>query len=172
MDLEGDDDDLSYKPKSSRKGFFAAVLGLAAIAGGVAFASQRGMLKLPGGSHDDIASVAAAAAMAAPPPPAAEPVVAPTPPPPVAAPVIPVAATPAPANAAPAEASPLNPSFTNRFNEDTKSKLLANDRARDAKSKARHAASAGGSARPSSSKSKSTVFTTGGNKYDPLNSAI
>ena len=63
----------------------------------------------------------------------------------------------------------MNPQFTSRLNEDTTKKLLSADKARDSKSKARHS---GGGASPSSSHAKSTTFTTGGNKFDPLNSAI
>jgi len=71
---------------------------------------------------------------------------------------------------APAEASPLNPQFTDRFNETTKQKLLDADKSRDEKAKARHAAA--GAYRPSHSSKSSGVFTSGGNKYDPLNSNL
>jgi hypothetical protein len=153
--------------RGSRKGrFFVAVLGLAAIAGGVGFAVQHAHL----GVSDDLSTVAAAAAMAAPPaaaPVVADPVVA-APPTPWQAVAAPAPATPA-TNAAPVEASPLNPQFTTRLNESTTKKLLAADKAREAKSKARHA---GGGTAHSSPKYKSTTFTTGGNKFDPLNSSI
>jgi hypothetical protein len=104
----------------------------------------------------------------APAPPAADPVVQPPPAPAALPPAAPVAAAAMPASAVAAEGSPLNPQFTTRFNEETKQKLVATDKSRDAKSKARH--SGGGHAAPHS-KSQS-VFSTGGNKYDPLNSSI
>jgi hypothetical protein len=163
MDLgDASDFDLPVR-KSSKKGLFVAVIGLAAIAGGVGFVAQKAS---HGSGGDDIASVAAAAAMAAPPP-AADPVL-PTPTPaPAPAPIAPSTLTTTSAQAAPSEGSPLNPSFTTRFNETTKQKLLANDKAHDSKAKARHSGGA-----PSSGHPKSQVFTTGGNKYDPLNSSI
>jgi hypothetical protein len=156
-------DDLDMPLPPSRKGrFFVAVIGLAAVAGAIGFAAQR--INIPGGT--DIASVAAAAAMA-PPPPAADPIVQ-APPTPAALPAAaPIGASAAATPAAAAEGSPLNPQFTTRFNEDTKQKLVAADKTRDAKSKARH----GGAHAAPHSKSQS-VFTTGGNKYDPLNSSI
>ena len=176
MDLgDAADYDMPFRRKS-RTGWVVAVLGLVLVAGGGSFAANRGHVSLAslglGGGSSDLANVAAAAALAAPPP-AADPVVAA--PPPAAAPPAapaPVAAAVPPSNAAPATGgSPLNPQFTTRLNEDTRAKLVAADKTRDQKSKARHAggaphASGGGS------KAKSTTFTTGGNKYDPLNSSI
>jgi hypothetical protein len=63
----------------------------------------------------------------------------------------------------------MNPQFTSRLNEDTTKKLLANDKARDSKAKAHHSGGGGAASTP---RSKSTNFTTGGNKFDPLNSSI
>jgi hypothetical protein len=155
-------DDLDMPVPPSRKGrFFVAVIGLAAIAGGIGFAAQR--INIPGGT--DIASVAAAAAMA-PPPPAADPIVQAPPTPAALPPAARIGAAATPVTAAAPEGSPLNPQFTTRFNEDTKQKLVAADKSHDAKSKARH-----GGAHAAPHKSQS-VFTTGGNKYDPLNSSI
>jgi hypothetical protein len=170
MDL-GDLDDMPYQRKSRAGRFVVAVVGLAAIAGGVGFWAQRAHIGFGGfGGGSDLSNVAAAAAIAAPPP-VAEPVAAPAPPPPAFLPAAasPAAPSPAAANAAASQASPMNPQFTSRLNEDTTKKLLSADKARDTKAKARH--SGGGSA-ASSSKTKSTTFTTGGNKFDPLNSAI
>jgi type II secretory pathway pseudopilin PulG len=165
FDLGNDDlDDVPFQRKS-RKGWVVAVLGLAAAAGVAGFFSTR---QRSGG--DDIATVAAAAAMAAPRSYAASPL--PASPPPQPTPYV----TPPPSTgttaqaSAPAEASPLNPQFTDRFNETTKQKLLDADKARDEKAKARHAAV--GSYRPSHSSKSSGVFTSGGNKYDPLNSNL
>jgi hypothetical protein len=170
VDLGDMDADVTY-PKKSRKGFFVAVLGLAAIAGGIGFAAQKFH---PGGvGGEDISKVAAAAAMAAPPP-VADPEPAPAPAPPPVAPATVSGTTPSTASAASPSTesgSPLNPSFTNRLNEDTKLKLLSADKGREAKAKSRHAGGGGGS-HASSKGSKSTNFTTGGNKFDPLNSSI
>jgi hypothetical protein len=63
----------------------------------------------------------------------------------------------------------MNPTFTSRFNEDTTKKLIGADKARESKSKGRRASGGSGG---SSSHTKSTTFTTGGNKFDPLNSSI
>ena len=65
MDL-GDLDDVEFPRKSRTGRFVAAVVGLAAIAGGVGFAAQRAHFGM--GSSSDLSSVAAAAAVAAPPP--------------------------------------------------------------------------------------------------------
>ncbi len=172
MDLGDLDLDMPYQRKSRAGRFVVAVVGLAAIAGGVGFAAQRSHFSFGGGT--DLSNVAAAAAVAAPPP--ADPVVAA--PQPAAPTQWAPAATPSPAanagspaaNAGSGDtASPMNPQFTSRFNEDMKTKLLSADKARDAKAKSRHS---GGGAAPSSGHTKSTTFTTGGNKFDPLNSAI
>ncbi len=159
MDLSIDDlDDVPFRRSSGKKWAFA-MLGAAAVAGVIGFVSTQHART--GG--DDIATVAAAAAMAAPV------TYAPAPLPVMAAPapqaIAPAAKT---STAAPAEASPMNPQFTDRFNETQKQKLLAADKAREDKAKARQAASTYHAA----PKYKSTGFTTGGNKYDPLNSNL
>jgi hypothetical protein len=164
MDL-GDLDDVEYPRKSRTGRFVAAVIGLAAVAGGVGFAAQRAHFGM--GSSSDLSSVAAAAAVAAPPP-VAEPVAAPPPPAPAPLPAA-ASPSPSPAGAAPAGASPMNPQFTSRLNEDTTKKLLAGDKARESKAKAHHSSGGGAASTP---RSKSTSFTTGGNKFDPLNSSI
>jgi hypothetical protein len=64
----------------------------------------------------------------------------------------------------------MNPQFTSRLNEDTVKKLMSADKARETKAKTRH--SGGGGSSSGSSRSKSTNFTTGGSKFDPLNSSI
>jgi len=171
MDLGELDLDMPFQRKSRAGRFAVAVIALAAVAGGAGFAAQRahiGMGSFGGGS--DLSNVAAAAAIAAPPP-VADPVIPPPAPAPLPAAAVPASApaTVSAANAAPAQASPMNPQFTSRLNEDTTKKLLSADKARESKSKTRH--SGGGGAAPSSH-TKSTTFTTGGNKFDPLNSAI
>jgi hypothetical protein len=176
MDLgDAADYDMPFRRKS-RKGWVVAVLGLLLVAGGGSFAANRGHVSLAslglGGGSSDLANVAAAAALAAPPP-APDPVVAAPPPAAAAPPAVPVTAAAPPSNAAPATGgSPLNPQFTTRLNEDTKAKLVAADKTRDQKSKTRHAGGAPHASGGGGSKAKSTTFTTGGNKYDPLNSSI
>jgi hypothetical protein len=158
IDLGIDDlDDMPFRRRSGKKWAFAA-LSAAAVAGVIGFVSTHSRT---GG--DDITTVAAAAAMAAPA------TYAPTPLPvmPAPAPQAAVAAAKA-STGAPAEASPMNPQFTDRFNETQKQKLLAADKAREDKAKGRQA----GSAYHAAPKYKSTGFTTGGNKYDPLNSNL
>jgi hypothetical protein len=68
-----------------------------------------------------------------------------------------------------ASESSLNP----RFNETLKQKLLDADKQRDQKAKAHQTSRNVASASPHPSpKIKSYGFTTGGNKYDPLNSSL
>jgi hypothetical protein len=158
MDLEDGDLEAPFR-RSSRKGWIVGVIGVAAIAGGVGFVATRARA----GGSSNVTTAVAAPVVAPPPPPAVDP---PAPPPPA-----PVTATNAKApGAGPAEASPMNPHFTDRFNEDQKLKLLAADKEHEQKTKARH--TGGGAGSHSAPKSKSTTFTTGGNKYDPLNSSI
>ncbi len=168
MDLEGDLD-IPVRRKS-RWGFVVAVVGLAGIAGGIGFAAQK--MHFGQSSTDDIASVAAAAAVA-PPPPAVQ---APPPADPTPSPAAPSFVAPSSnASAATATAggttvsdnSPLNPQFTTQLNE--KVKLSSAGKGRDAKSKGRHGGAPAASHGPAKVKSP---FTTGGNKFDPLNSSI
>jgi hypothetical protein len=94
----------------------------------------------------------------------------------------PAAAPPAPAPQAPVVApppapvpgtdSPLNPHFSNvsdRLTDDQKQHLLEADK--KGPGRKGHGASAG-HVTSGAPKSKSTTFTTGGSKYDPLNSSI
>jgi hypothetical protein len=156
VDLEDGEVEAPFR-RSSRKGWIVGVIGVAAVAGGVGFVATR---VRAGGAP----TAAAAPVVASPPPPAVDPPA----PPPTPAPVTATnAKTP---GAGPAEASLMNPHFTDRFNEDQKLKLLAADKNREQKAKTRHAG--GGAASHGAPKTKSTTFTTGGNKYDPLNSSI
>jgi hypothetical protein len=70
---------------------------------------------------------------------------------------------------APADATP-------RFSDDQKQRLLAADKARDDQAKARHEERAkfhpGSVHHGSRSSSKGQGFTTGGNKFDPLNASF
>jgi hypothetical protein len=100
-------------------------------------------------------------------------------PPPVAGdPVAPIA--PPTPSALPPGGSTVNSAATNngaptssadRLSPDLKQKLLDADKQRDLRAKAR-ARTASPATSHVSARNKSGVFTTGGNKYDPLNSAI
>jgi hypothetical protein len=111
-------------------------------------------------------------AAAQPPPPVVTEAVSP-PSPPSPPPVAAAATTKQPSSAG----SPLSPQFTDQSNPETKltpdqrQKLLEADKERAQKAKGR----ARSSAPPSSHgapRVKSTVFTTGGSKFDPLNTSI
>jgi hypothetical protein len=145
--MDTNDFDLNDVPfkKRSRKGWVVAVLSLAVMGGGVGVAATR--------AHGD-SSPAPQAAAAQPPPPAETHIPYQTP-------------TPAATTTAPPGDSPLNP----RFSQAQKDQLLKADKQHDEKTKA-HASNGGGGARPSGGKYKSVGFTTGGNKYDPLNSNL
>jgi hypothetical protein len=73
--------------------------------------------------------------------------------------------------------SPLSPQFTDQSNPETKltpdqrQKLLEADKERTQKAKGR-ARSSAPPASHGAPKVKSTVFTTGGSKFDPLNTSI
>jgi hypothetical protein len=160
MDL--DDFDLNgagFKRRSSKAGWIVAVLSVAAMSGGVAMAATHGQV-----AHYLPSSLAAAFRPVEPPTPPAPPpppVQAPAPvvaPPPIAPPV--TNSTPPPGD------SPMQP----RFSEAQKEQLIKADKQREDKSKARHSASA--PAYHSSPKYKSMGFTTGGSKFDPLNSSL
>jgi hypothetical protein len=158
MDLSLNFDDEDVFRKKSRKGLvLGSLVAILALFGGF-LALNRGHL----GSHD-LFNFASAAAVAPPaPPPAPAPVVAD---PPAPAPA-PVAAPPAPPAAADANASTLS--------DDQKAKLAAADKALELKSKAHkraHGAS-GHTGSHGSSKYKAQGFTTGGNKFDPLNASF
>ena len=117
------------------------------------------------------ATVAAAPPPApiAPPPPVA--VAPPTPPAP--APVI--APTTTTTTVMPSD-SPLSPRFTDQKNEDPKLRLATTDRGNDVKPSRGHKGRGGvatvSAPHGSGSKAKSSTFTTGGSKFDPLNSSI
>jgi hypothetical protein len=148
VSLDVDDFDLNDVPfkARSRKGWVVAVVGIAIMGGGVGLASQR--------FHGDAMPVQQAAAAQAPPPVETHA--------PYQTPA-PVVATAPP----PAGDSPLNP----RFSEAQKEQLLKADKKRDDKATAKgHASSSGSSGH--SAKYKSMGFTTGGNKYDPMNSSL
>jgi hypothetical protein len=166
MDLgDADDLDLPFRRGGSRKRWVFAGLGVAtlAVVAGVATARPDLAAQLTGGTP----GVAAAAAVMAPPPP---PVTPPATPAPAPAPA-PVTAT----NTTTSPSSPGDSPLTPRFTDQQKQKLLDSDKQHDQKAKAHaatHAASTTGGSSHASPRSKSPVFTTSGNKFDPLNSSI
>jgi hypothetical protein len=173
VDFSDDLDSMSMRRRGGVMRWMVPVLALACIGGVGTFAvktrpawAQPLLNRM--GMRAQTPEVAAAAmpiaAPAPPPPPAAEPTPPPAPPPP------PVAAA-----AAPGADSPLNPRFADqstRLTEDQKARLAETDKSKSKGHKS-HGGGGGGSVTHSSSgKGKSTTFTTGGSKYDPLNSSI
>jgi hypothetical protein len=169
---EVDSSDLDDVPFRSRSGkrWFAAVAALA-IAGTIAGVSttkpwwvRPAMSEVEAlvsrATHRTSTATPSVAAM----PPAAP--IAADPPAPVVAPApLPAAAT------AGAQAPGSTATTPDRFSPDLKQKLLDADKQRDIKTKA-HVHSAAPATSHTSGKNKFGGFTTGGNKYDPLNSAI
>ena len=145
LDLTSDLDDPPFK-KKSRKGIVVGALAGAAVLAGVVFAAVHGA--------GPIDSTTATAALAAPPPATAQP----EPPPPAA-----------PTPAATTTAAPLP---DHGLTDEQKAKLTAADKARDDKAKSRKKARGAGNPSHGSGKIKSQGFTTGGSKYDPLNSSL
>jgi len=117
--------------------------------GGVLFANRAHL-----GSFGSTTSAAAAAAPVAPPPVTA------APPPP--------APTPAPS---PAATTPPADTAAAKLSDEQKARLSAADKALEAKNKA-HKKSRGAAVPASNRKYKSQGFTTGGNKFDPLNASM
>lgn len=146
-----DDQDFEQLNKKSRKGVGIAIAAAVLLIPAGILGANRMHIGSSIGSTPDVA----AAAVVAPPPVTA------APPPPAPAP-------PPPATTATATAS-----ADNRFSDEQKAKLAAADKALDAKIKAKSKARAsGGGGHHGSPKYKSQGFTSGGNKYDPLNSGI
>jgi hypothetical protein len=144
-----DDHEFAQLNKKSRKGVgIVAVAAVLLIPAGILGANRMHL----GSSVASTPNVAAAAIQAPPPVTAAPPPPAPVPPPPVTA----TATT----------------SADNRFNDDQKAKLAAADKALDAKIKSKQKARISGGGHHSAPKYKSQGFTSGGNKFDPLNSGI
>jgi len=155
LSLDLDVDENAFRKKSRKGLVIGAVVGILAMFGGI-----LGMNRAHIGA--DTAPVAAAAAAPAAPA---------TPPPEVTA-----------ASTAPAAPMPLTPAApaptdtaASKLNDDQKVKLAAADKAMEQKSKARkksREAAAGVSKTHTSAKYKSQGFTTGGNKFDPLNANL
>lgn len=159
MDFGGLDDDLPFRP-SSRKRWGVALFAAAAMAGIAGVAVMRpGVRQAIMGARG---TESAAAALPAPLP---------------ATPVIPEATPPEPPRAVPQPTvmadSPSNDSpLTPRFTDQQRQKLLTADKQRDDRTKARATDHVAGASAHGAPKMKSSGFTTGGNKFDPLNSSI
>lgn len=152
IDLSDDDPEFAQLHKKSRKGVgFAVAAALLLIPAGL-LGANRMHIHLGSSSAD----TNAAAAVQAPPPVTA------APPPPA----------PDPAPPAPATTAAATASEDNHLTDDQKAKLAAADKALESKMKARHKARSYSGGGGHHAKYKSQGFTSGGNKYDPLNSGI
>jgi hypothetical protein len=160
LDLGGDVD--IHYPKRSRKGVVVGVLGTALVLGGAAFFA---VTRTAGSASADTTPAFAAAA--------AVPLPAPTTPPePAAAP-----APPAQLQASNGgSSSVMDPTHMGdspqRLTDGQKQKLLDADKTKKPTSHERSHSGGGSVAAHSPPKSKSPTFTTGGNKFDPLNSSL
>jgi hypothetical protein len=154
IDLSDDDPEIAKLHKKSRKGVgFAVAAAVLLIPAGILGANRMHLGASL--SSDSAPNVAAAAVQAPPPVTAAPPPPAPAPPPP------------------PTTAATANASADGRLTDEQKAKLAAADKALDAKIKSKQKARAiSGGGHHSTPKYKSQGFTSGGNKYDPLNSGI
>jgi hypothetical protein len=159
----GDEDTSFPKPKKSKKWVVGVAL-VAGVLGFAAFQAQRsGVI-----SVDRLLSGVSPAAAAAPAP-APQPVTPPAPAPEV---TNPVAATASAAPAVTAVGNPLTDPAA-RLTQEQKDKLAAADKQLAAKTKAHTKVHGGGSVSVHTpAKSKAMGFTTGGNKFDPLNATI
>jgi hypothetical protein len=161
-----DTDDVPFRKRSGKK-WVVTLTGFAAVAAIAAVATTQPRARAYVTSAQSFVNrVVLHRALPAAPPPA----VAVAPPPVVPEPTPPAAAEPPPVAVIPATTPPPAASSAERFSTDTKQKLLDADKQRDVKAKARsHSAPA---ASHPSSRTKFSGFTSGGNKFDPLNSAI
>jgi hypothetical protein len=158
------DDDVSFRPKKSKKWMVGVVL-VAGVLGVAAFEAQRAGVVSVDSLMAAISRQTASAVAAAP--------VAPPAPPPAPVPAAAPAPSPDPAPTTAPAASSTDNALANRFSPDVREKLAAADKQREAKAKMHakaHAASV--SVHSSSSHAKAQGFTTGGNKFDPLNATI
>jgi hypothetical protein len=150
IDLSADLDENLFRKKSRKGVVVGFMLVILAGLGGALF-MNRSHLHLSG----DTAAAAAVIPM-------------PDPPPAVAA-----VPDPPPAPAIPAASASADPNAS-KLSDDQKAKLAAADKALELKSKAHkkgHGAASGGST-SHGGKSKAQGFTTGGNKFDPLNASF
>jgi hypothetical protein len=155
VDLSEFDDDISFQPPKKSKKWMVGVVLVAGVLGFAGFEAQRSgvvsISRLMSGTSS--AAAVATAPVIAPPPPAPDPA--------------PAATTP------PAPSASASDSSASKFTQEQKDKLAAADKLREVKSKLHakaHAAAA--SVMHTSSHAKAQGFTTGGNKFDPLNATI
>jgi hypothetical protein len=155
MDLSLDDN--AFKKKSHKGVAIGVAVGVLAILGGV-LAANRAHINLLGGSSTTAVAAAPAPAPAPPPPATAD-----TP-----------APAPAPAPSPVASTAPSD-SSASKLNDEQKAKIAAADKALELKSKNRkkgRAAAGGVATHGPAKRSGSQGFTTGGNKFDPLNASM
>jgi len=176
-EVETNDFDLEDVPFRSRSGkkWFAAVAALAIVGTIAGVGTTKPWWVRPAMANVEALvnramhrnSVSAPPSLATlPPPVAAEPVT------PIATPTpaaLPAGTAAAVKSAGPSDGSPT--SAADRFSPDLKQKLIDADKQRDLRVKARARAASPATSHVSA-KNKFGGFTTGGNKYDPLNSAI
>ncbi|HXX65576.1 MAG TPA: hypothetical protein VEK07_00225 [Polyangiaceae bacterium] len=170
MDFEDLGDDPLKLRRGSAKRWVAALLALSVLGTAGVVSVRRPSWARPLLSRIGLHTAFDSTPATSPPTlPVAQPAL-PTPPPalPTAEPVPPAAAPAATA----AGDSPLSPHFTDRSSDDSKVRSADTDKPKAKGHKARAAAPAGASSRHAPAKTKSTGFTTGGSKYDPLNSSI
>ena len=155
VDLEGfADDDLSFRPaKKSKKWVFGVVL-VAGVLGFAAFEGSRSGVFSIDKLMSSSSQATAAATM-----PVATPAPAPAPSP-----------DPAPSAAAPAPSA--SDSASSRFSQDQRDKLAAADKQRDLRAKLHSKGHAAAVSVHSSHSKGAQGFTTGGNKFDPLNASM
>lgn len=163
------DADMAKLRGGSAKRWFGAMVAVAIVGSLAAVAVQRprwaqpylARVGLRGATQESAVGVAPP-----PPPPAAEPT------PAIAPPLATAEATaPTPLTGPPSD-SPLSPHFTDQLTVvDHKTHVEDSDKAKSKKHKA-HGAAPAAAHGASTTKSKSTTFTTGGSKFDPLNSSI
>jgi hypothetical protein len=172
-----DPSDLEELPFRSRSGkkWFAAIAALAVVGTIAGVSTTKPWWVRPAMTNVEAlvsratravhGSTTSTPSVAAQPPPAADPGA------PLANPAS--AALPAvePPASSPGQSGVSTAPSTDRLPADLKQKLIGADKQRDLKAKA-HARSAAPSVSHTSAKNKFGGFTTGGNKYDPLNSAI
>jgi hypothetical protein len=165
------DADMAKLRGGSAKRWFGALVALAIVGSLAAVAVQRprwaqpylARVGLRGGTREAAAGVA---------PPAPPPVAEATPAPAVAPPSATAEATAPTPVTGPLPDSPLSPHFTDQLTVvDHKAHVEDSDKAKSKKHKA-HGAAPAAAHGSSATKSKSTTFTTGGSKFDPLNSSI
>lgn len=172
LDFEDVGSDAFKLRRGSGKRWFAALLVLSVLGGAGFVAVRRPSWAQPylnriaflRGSSESTAVATAPPVVPVVPPPA--------PPATAVAPPTPEPVPPAPATAA--AAGDLNPHFTDRtdrLTDDQKLRLADADKQKSKGHKNRATAGTSHHAGPAASK-KPTTFTTGGNKFDPLNSSI